>query len=241
MKIKMALERKPEKLTPSGDMPTNIQSRDCIIEKTIQLNSDDFSEFCKKPCKDYGFIKENNHIGGTDEQGNTRCLLVMNGDTGDGAVVNPEGYNYARYASFIPNIREFIVKQNQAYIDEHAAEFEDTKFYFNDNTERVTMVYYNPDSEAGGQLVSNELYLCDLKETLTERENLEEFWELFYERAGCYLTDIDAAEFESAARHFVEEPCDIRGQSRETIAAIREWASKMEQANVTEQSQSMTM
>ena len=38
----------------------------------------------------------------------THCLLVLGSDTEDGVLINSEGYNYARYSAYIPNIRQSV-------------------------------------------------------------------------------------------------------------------------------------
>ncbi len=87
---------------------TVLELQDCLIEKVIRLNSDDFLCFQRNLCKDQDFIIENNDIGGSDEQGNKRCLLILNRDSDDGILVNTEGYNYARYTAYIPGAKYFV-------------------------------------------------------------------------------------------------------------------------------------
>ena len=43
-----------------------------------------------------------------DNNGITHCLLVLGSDTEDGILINSEGYNYARYSAYIPNIRQSV-------------------------------------------------------------------------------------------------------------------------------------
>lgn len=42
---------------------------------------------------------------------------------------------------------------NQKYIDKYISELQDSRFYIEDDV--VREVYYNPDSDAGGQFVTN--------------------------------------------------------------------------------------
>jgi hypothetical protein len=95
LSIQATLQRKPENLKPQK----------CVIQKVIQLETDEFAKFCEKPYKEYDFIKENTHITGTDEDGNRLCLLIMDKESGDGVIVDSEGYDYARYASFMPKAK----------------------------------------------------------------------------------------------------------------------------------------
>lgn len=49
--------------------------------------------------------------------------------------------------------QELITYLNQKYVSEHSAAFQDSKLYIEGDTLRE--VYFNPDSNAGGQLVTN--------------------------------------------------------------------------------------
>ena len=121
--------------------------------------------------------------------------------------------------------------RNAAYVNKHQAEFEATKFYFNDSTGRVTMTYYNPDSNAGGQLVDNNMYLHSLKEAFDECKTTEQFWDHFNGCSNQYLTDINEPYFAAAAKSFVEEPCDLSEESAETMERIRYWMNEQLQAS----------
>ena len=70
------------------------EPKDCVIAKVIRLNSVDFLHFQSHILRDQDFIKENTDLCGADENGNTKCLLVLNRDGEDGILVNTEGYNY---------------------------------------------------------------------------------------------------------------------------------------------------
>lgn len=87
---------------------TELELQNCLIEKVVRLNSDDFLHFQRNLCEDQDFIIENNNIGGSDEHGNKRCLLILSRDSDDGILVNAEGYNYARYTAYIPGAKYFV-------------------------------------------------------------------------------------------------------------------------------------
>ncbi len=146
---------------------------------------------------------------------------------------------YVRFYDSNDPILSETAFNNKAYVDQNYPAFHTTKFYFDDAVGCVTMMYYNPDSNAGGQLVENKLHLNVLKEWFDECKNGEEFWNRFDERAEQYLTDIDSPDFAYAAKCFVEEPCGCSGESQETIDAIRDWTTK--QYAGQEQSHGMDM
>lgn len=87
---------------------TEVDAKKCAIVKTIRLDSDGFQYFSNNLCQYHDFIKENNHIGGTDEFGNQHCILVLDRDGEDGILVNTEGYEYAKYTSYMPGAKYFV-------------------------------------------------------------------------------------------------------------------------------------
>lgn len=125
---------------------------------------------------------------------------------------------------------------NQKYVEEHITAFQATKFYVEDDT--VREVYYNPDSNAGGQLVTNYYSRTDIAETYEKHTDPNNFWEHLESIAKQYLIDIDTPEFESEAKEFVEAPCDFSGNKEETMNALYNWAGGMEQ-NQSEQGMKM--
>lgn len=128
---------------------------------------------------------------------------------------------------------------NRVYVNQHPSDFNSAKFYFNDDTGQVAMVYYNPDSSAGGQLVENNISSDLLKEAFDKCKTYEDFWNRLNERARQYLTDIDTPDFADMAKRFVEEPCDCAGEDLETMNMMRDWMSG--QCAEPEQSQGMNM
>ena len=73
-----------------------------VIEKTITVSSESFLSFLQKPLRDQTFIEDNNEIMYQDEHGVNHCLLVMGEGMSEGVLVESEGYNYARYAAYVP-------------------------------------------------------------------------------------------------------------------------------------------
>lgn len=94
MRVNAYLQRKPDCLcTPV-----------CQVEKVVELSATQFAEFLKAPLKDWTFIAENvalmRHDGERDH-----CLLIMEQGQNDGVLVQSEGYDYARYAAYLPSAR----------------------------------------------------------------------------------------------------------------------------------------
>lgn len=96
--LKAILERK------AGDYPAS----DCVIEKIVELPENEYKYFKTAPLRDMSFIAENTDLMCRDPNGVYHCLLVLGEGSSDGVLIEAEGYNYARYSSFIPWAREFV-------------------------------------------------------------------------------------------------------------------------------------
>lgn len=76
-------------------------------EKTIRLSESEFERFLKNPMEYQDFIKENVDLMRQDESGVYHCLLVTGDNHRDGVLVEADGYDYARYASYVPDAAAF--------------------------------------------------------------------------------------------------------------------------------------
>ena len=77
-------------------------------EKIIRLSERKFERFLKNPMEDQDFIKENVDLMRQDESGVYHCLLVIGDNHRDGVLVEADGYDYARYASYVPDAAAFL-------------------------------------------------------------------------------------------------------------------------------------
>ena len=79
----------------------------CAVDKVIELPAQRFQQFSRALLADYDFITENKNAIRHD--GDARhCLLILDADGTDGFLVDPQGYNYARYSAFVPNARSLL-------------------------------------------------------------------------------------------------------------------------------------
>ena len=79
----------------------------CAVDKVIELSTQRFRQFSRALLADYDFIAENKNAIRHD--GDARhCLLILDADGTDGFLIDPQGYNYARYSSFVPNARSLL-------------------------------------------------------------------------------------------------------------------------------------
>ena len=75
--------------------------------KVIELPSQRFQQFSRALLADYDFIAENKNAIRRDDDAR-HCLLILDAEGKDGFLVDPQGYNYARYSAFVPNARSLL-------------------------------------------------------------------------------------------------------------------------------------
>ena len=79
----------------------------CAVDKVIELPTQRFNQFSHALLADYDFIAESKNDIRHDDAAR-HCLLILDADGIDGFLVDPQGYNYARYSAFIPNARSLM-------------------------------------------------------------------------------------------------------------------------------------
>ena len=79
----------------------------CVVDKVIELPAQRFQQFSRALLMDYDFIAENKNAIRHDDDAR-HCLLILDVDGTDGVLVDPQGYNYARYSAYIPNARNLL-------------------------------------------------------------------------------------------------------------------------------------
>jgi hypothetical protein len=87
--------------------PTTMVTQDCRIEKIIELTRDEFIALTHRPNADYGFITENCDLMG-EWDGSFHCLLALNKESGDGILIEAEGYDSVRYGAFMSRAKDFV-------------------------------------------------------------------------------------------------------------------------------------
>ena len=79
----------------------------CVVDKVIELPAQRFKQFSRALLADYDFIAENKNAVQYDAD-SRHCLLILDVVGTDGFLVDPQGYNYARYSAFVPNVRSLL-------------------------------------------------------------------------------------------------------------------------------------
>jgi len=67
------------------------------VTREVLMSDAAFREFAEDLLKDQPWIDKRD--GGTNRNGEIRCIRVKNRDTGEKVLVNPEGYDYPRYTA----------------------------------------------------------------------------------------------------------------------------------------------
>ena len=79
----------------------------CVVEKVVELSTAEFDQFCRSMLEKYPFIREARASLHYDD-GMRHGFLVLGVGRNDGILVDPQGYNYARYSAFVPNARSLL-------------------------------------------------------------------------------------------------------------------------------------
>ena len=86
---------------------SNFQMEDCRIEKVVELSHEDFCRLKITPLDDQPFIMENKDCM-FKKDSIMHCLLALEQGGNDGVLIDAEGYNYPRYASYVPGMRDIV-------------------------------------------------------------------------------------------------------------------------------------
>ena len=98
MLIKAQLRCKQEEIQPVR----------CDIACVVELSQAEFYDFQFNPLTDRSFIKDRLPDLVTDEFHASPCLLILGEGIDDGILVDPQGYDYARYTAYIPMARQLL-------------------------------------------------------------------------------------------------------------------------------------
>ena len=88
-----------------------LRTTPCVIEAVEVMSDKEFKDFKNNLLTDRAFILDRKEDMFTDSSGRIHCLLAMNEESGDGILIDSSGYDYARYVSFMPNIKAYIEQQ----------------------------------------------------------------------------------------------------------------------------------
>ena len=103
---------------------------------------------------------------------------------------------------------------------EQKTNYEDA-FFINREQESVTWMYFNPDSSAGGQYVTNTLSFDEIRNAAQNYKSADEFFDYLGSVANQTLADIGTEWFEEADKAFRQTP-DFTECTTETMESLIE-------------------
>ena len=108
---------------------------------------------------------------------------------------------------------------------EPEAEYEDA-FFIDREQESVTWMYFNPDSNAGGQYVTNTLSFDEIREAAQSHKSADDFFDYLGSIANQTLADVGTEWFEEAEKEFHTVP-DLTDCTSATMEALIENVDKI--------------
>ena len=136
------------------------------------------------------------------------------------AVVTPDSIQQDDYVKAIQEagFGEYL---NEAVEEkETATDYEDV-FFVDKENKTVTWMYYNPDSNAGGQYVINTITFDEVKEAAQKHKSADDFFDYLGSIANQELADVSTEWFEDAEAEFHKTP-DLTDCSPATMAVLIE-------------------
>ena len=133
--------------------------------------------------------------------------------------------------SVLPAEEKAVTGENEAQNDtETVQDFSsktgyDDAFFIDRDNESVTWMYYNPDSNAGGQYVTNTLSFDEIQQAALEYDSAEDFFDYLGSIANQELADVGTEWFVDADREFHRTP-DLTDCTTATMEALIENAER---------------
>ncbi len=87
--------------------PINFQMDDCRIEKVVDLPAGEFAALTVTPLRDHPAVAANRSCM-FSENDVMHCLLALGQGSNDGVLIESEGYNFPRYAAYVPGMRDIV-------------------------------------------------------------------------------------------------------------------------------------
>ena len=127
--------------------------------------------------------------------------------------------------SVLPAEEKFVTGENEVQNDtETVQDFSpktgyDDAFFIDRDNESVTWMYYNPDSNAGGQYVTNTLSFDEIQQAALEYDSAEDFFDYLGSIANQELADVGTEWFVDAESQFLEQP-DFTDCTKATMQSL---------------------
>lgn len=113
---------------------------------------------------------------------------------------------------------EYLRESDVQFADRHSEKLTADKFFKTGSG--FTEVYYNPDADAGGQLVYTEISEENIKEAAQSKQP-RDFFDRLSENGRCYLIDAGAPEFRGNLESFINRKADFEGCTKKTMDGLK--------------------
>ena len=123
-----------------------------------------------------------------------------------------------------PMNEHLIVKEVPTEARNVTVDYNDA-FFINQDNATVTWIYYNPDSAAGGQYVTNILNFDEITEIAKDSQTSNEFFDRLGSIANQTLADVGTEWFSEAEIRFLEKP-DFTDCTQDTMQSLISEAEK---------------
>ena len=120
-------EPNSEKLILSAIMDPNsrpMQIHDCVVEKRIPMQTDQFQQLLRHPTSFEGFFRKYDDLMYLDWKGQYHCILPYDEQTGDGILIDTEGCSYPKLYQLVPNAK-LLIEHFEAQLELTADQTED--------------------------------------------------------------------------------------------------------------------
>lgn len=133
-----------------------------------------------------------------------------------------EGFSDFFFEIFENKENEYIKEINSIFVENNYDKVDRDKFFKTDNG--FIEVYYNPNANAGGQLVYNEISFDLIREAAQSGKRVQDFFS--HLDSGCtqYLIDIDTPEFKSNLDSFMSRKADFENCNAKTMRELKKAA-----------------
>ena len=96
-----------------------LDTKNAFVDKVVLLSEEDYNHFKTNLLQDQDFIDElNAHIYTDNDRALYDVVLVKGVNSKDGIFVNSEGYKYARYTSYVPDVSPFLEQSQKNLMEE---------------------------------------------------------------------------------------------------------------------------
>lgn len=79
----------------------------CVVEKAIPIPHSEFKKINSKLLEPNYYISKYKELM-LEADGINHCILLYDKSSGDGLLVNSEGFGYARYSQYIPHAKDIV-------------------------------------------------------------------------------------------------------------------------------------